>query len=96
MNDIIYEINTPTVEDYIEVVRYFLEFGHTWSSGDMEIHPDYWWGENCHIQIHSYLGITCWSNHLEPAYTKKGILTIEDFYNMFLGARCKMILKEFK
>jgi len=36
-------VHTPTLEDYIEVVQWFLDQGMTWRSASTDINKNYWY-----------------------------------------------------
>lgn len=94
--DQIYDINTPTLKDYIEVVQYFLNLDMTWLRGETCIFPEYWWGNRCCVQIYTNNKITCWSKLFALSLHDRNIITIDEFYRKFPGVVSKRVLKEFK
>lgn len=89
---VLYDVNTPTLKDYIKVVQYCLDSGMRWIEGQTELMEHYWNGRDTYIQIRSSNTITC---HCRGSNQNVCYLNINEFYIEF-GIRVNEIIKTFK
>lgn len=84
-------VYTPTIEDYIEVVKYALSIGLTWNSGASGIYPEQF--EHYYPDTHVYIG------NNELFYNNGSYLSTYEKLNMNefrLEFKAYKILKDFR
>jgi len=74
-------IHTPTVEDYIEVVRWAVDQRMHWMSGSGYVHTDYWqhyFSDTC-IMIEDNILSYCSRVFINDSFKNVGILDMLQF-----------------
>lgn len=80
-------VHTPTLEDYIEVVKYAISIGINWIHADNNnyIKIDYWedYREKTCININFYTECTTYSSYMFYTECFKKIISMEEFNREF-------------
>lgn len=84
-------IQTPTLEDYIELVKFILSMDIPWNNYDEVIHEEYWYTdkEKTCVIININGRMICPPRCIEDGYFDGPILSMSEFYNEFYNEKVK-------
>lgn len=85
-------VHTPRLEDYIEIVGYFLKCGCKWASGDCHILNDIWKDYESETCIHIMEDEITYSDIKYCVRHNEDIFNVKDFY---FRIKCEKIFDEF-